>query len=88
VQNISEEEALSFPGKWKVRILYMLETVILMMSQVPAILYLERADCQGQFDYSGLSDTIDTSILSQDTSISVFVPFPFSQVVLSYDHHR
>ncbi|KAH9999109.1 PAB-dependent poly-A-specific ribonuclease subunit PAN2 [Russula vinacea] len=55
VQNISEKEALSFPGKWK----------------VPAILYLERADCQGQFDYSGLSDTIDPSILSQDTSISV-----------------
>ncbi|KAF8479133.1 PAB-dependent poly-A-specific ribonuclease subunit PAN2 [Russula ochroleuca] len=55
VQNISEEEALSFPGKWK----------------VPAILYLERGDCQGQFDYSGLSDTIDPSILSQDTSISV-----------------
>lgn len=55
VQNISEEEALSFPGKWK----------------VPAILYLERVDCQGQFDYSQLSDTIDTSILSRDTSISV-----------------
>ncbi|KAF8274229.1 PAB-dependent poly-A-specific ribonuclease subunit PAN2 [Lactarius quietus] len=55
VQNISEEEALSFPGKWK----------------VPAILYLERADCQEQLDYSKLSDTIDTSILSQDTSISV-----------------
>lgn len=55
VQNISEEEALSFPGKWK----------------VPAIVYLERTDCQGQFDYSKLSDAIDTSILSQDTSISV-----------------
>ncbi|KAI0303542.1 PAB-dependent poly-A-specific ribonuclease subunit PAN2 [Multifurca ochricompacta] len=55
VQNVSEEEALSFPGKWK----------------VPAILYLERADCQGRFDYSKLSNTIDTSILSQDTSISV-----------------
>jgi len=54
VQNISEEEALSFPGKWK----------------VPAIVYLERVDCQGKFDYSGLSDTIDPSILSQDTSIS------------------
>jgi len=31
VQNISEEEALTFPGKWKVRILFVLETVILMM---------------------------------------------------------
>ncbi|KAI0247045.1 PAB-dependent poly-A-specific ribonuclease subunit PAN2, partial [Lactifluus subvellereus] len=55
VQNISEEEALSFPGKWK----------------VPAILYLERADCQERFDYSRLSGAIDTSILSQDTSISL-----------------
>jgi hypothetical protein len=55
VQNISEEEALSFPGKWK----------------VPAILYLERIDCQELLDFSKLSDNIDTSILSQDTSISV-----------------
>jgi len=31
VQNISEEEALTFPGKWKVRILFVLETVVLMM---------------------------------------------------------
>jgi PAB-dependent poly(A)-specific ribonuclease subunit 2 len=45
-------------------------------------LYLERADCLGKFDYSGLSDTIDASILSQDTSISAFVSFPFPQVAL------
>lgn len=31
VQNISEEEALSFPGKWKVRIRFMLEIVVLTM---------------------------------------------------------
>jgi len=27
VQNISEEEALSFPGKWKVRQVYILKTL-------------------------------------------------------------
>ena len=27
VQNISEEEALSFPGKWKVRQIYILKTL-------------------------------------------------------------
>jgi PAB-dependent poly(A)-specific ribonuclease subunit 2 len=80
VQNISEEEALSFPGKWKVRQLYVLKMLTLNIPQVPAVLYLERADCQGQFDYSGLSETIDPSILSQDTSISVFVSLPFPQV--------
>lgn len=81
VQNISEEEALSFPGKWKVGQLHTLNTRTLIISQVPAILYLERVDCQGQFDYSGLSETIDPSILSQDTSISVFVSLPFLQVI-------
>ncbi|TFY82963.1 hypothetical protein EWM64_g1049 [Hericium alpestre] len=55
VQNITEEEALSFPGKWK----------------VPSILYMERGDLRDTLDYSGLPDTIDTSILSQDTSISI-----------------
>jgi hypothetical protein len=80
VQNISEEEALSFSGKWKVRNFCMLEAFAFIMLQVPAILYLERADCQENFDYSGLSDTIDASILSQDTSISVSVSFPFPQV--------
>ena len=81
VQNISEDEALSFPGKWKVSQLHVLKSLVLIIQQVPAILYLERADCQEQFDYSGLSDTIDPSILSQDTSISVFVSLLFPQVV-------
>lgn len=31
VQNISEEEALSFSGKWKVRHLYMLEALAFIM---------------------------------------------------------
>jgi hypothetical protein len=59
----------------------MLHTLTLIIPQVPAILYLERDDCLGQFDYSGLSETIDPSILSQDTSISVFVSLLFPQVV-------
>lgn len=66
--------------------LHMLKTLTLIIPQVPAILYLERADCQGQFDYSGLSDTIDPSILSQDTSISVFESLLFSQVAYSDNH--
>ena len=31
VQNISEEEALSFPGKWKVRQLHMLKLLVLII---------------------------------------------------------
>ncbi|ETW85417.1 hypothetical protein HETIRDRAFT_432176 [Heterobasidion irregulare TC 32-1] len=54
VHNISEEEALSFPGKWK----------------VPTILYMERVDMRDRLDFSGLPDQIDASILSHDTSIS------------------
>ncbi|GLB35065.1 putative catalytic subunit of the poly(A)-nuclease (PAN) deadenylation complex, one of two cytoplasmic mRNA deadenylases involved in mRNA turnover [Lyophyllum shimeji] len=55
VQNISEQEALSFPGKWK----------------VPAIIYYERVDLREIVDYSGLPNKIDESILSYDTSISL-----------------
>ncbi|KAH8833946.1 ubiquitin carboxyl-terminal hydrolase-domain-containing protein [Flagelloscypha sp. PMI_526] len=55
VTNITEEEALSFPDKWK----------------VPAILYLQRTDVKDQLDFSSLPTQVDTSILSQDTSISV-----------------
>jgi len=52
--------------------------------------YLERVDCQGRFDYSGLSDTIDPLILSQDTSISKFVYFPFlkSIFLIKFFRHR
>ncbi|PCH38436.1 hypothetical protein WOLCODRAFT_97122 [Wolfiporia cocos MD-104 SS10] len=54
VQNISEEDALRFPGSWK----------------VPAILYFERVDRCDRLDYSGLPDHIDQSILCRDTNIA------------------
>ncbi|KAH8102953.1 PAB-dependent poly-A-specific ribonuclease subunit PAN2 [Cristinia sonorae] len=54
VQNISEEEALSFSGAWK----------------VPSVVYLERVDTHSRIDYSGLPTAVDLSILSQDTNIS------------------
>ncbi|PFH50685.1 hypothetical protein AMATHDRAFT_144561 [Amanita thiersii Skay4041] len=54
VKNVSEAEALSFPGKWK----------------VPAIVYLERVDARELLDSSNLPATINPNILSQDTSIS------------------
>ncbi|TCD70609.1 poly(A)-specific ribonuclease [Steccherinum ochraceum] len=54
VQNISEEEALSFSGSWK----------------VPTVLYLERVDVRSRMDYGELPTDVDLSILSQDTSIS------------------
>jgi PAB-dependent poly(A)-specific ribonuclease subunit 2 len=37
------------------------------------VLYLEREDVRSQLDFSGLPDELDPSILSRDTSISVFV---------------
>lgn len=42
-------------------------------NQVPAVLYLEREDLRFQLDFSGLPDELDPSILSRDTSISVYV---------------
>jgi PAB-dependent poly(A)-specific ribonuclease subunit 2 len=74
VRNVSEEEALSFPGKWKV-----CESVPALSQndsyfQVPAVIYLERIDKNRPIlDLSGLPDEIDLSILSRDTSISAFV---------------
>lgn len=56
VQNVSEQEALSFSDKWK----------------VPAIVYYERVDLHEIVDYSGLPNKIDESILSHDTSISLY----------------
>ncbi|KAH9923924.1 exonuclease-domain-containing protein [Epithele typhae] len=55
VQNISEDEALSFPSGWK----------------VPAILYLERVDVCQRLDFNGLPDKMDRSILCRDTNIAV-----------------
>ncbi|KAJ7702241.1 ubiquitin carboxyl-terminal hydrolase-domain-containing protein [Mycena rosella] len=55
VQNISEEEALSFPDSWK----------------IPAIIYFERVDQPDTLDFSGLPSAMDPAILSHDTSISL-----------------
>ncbi|KAG7086554.1 hypothetical protein E1B28_002503 [Marasmius oreades] len=55
VSNISQEEALSFPDRWK----------------IPSVLYLERVDTRDTLDLSGLPDLIDPTILCQDTSISL-----------------
>ncbi|KAF8919283.1 PAB-dependent poly-A-specific ribonuclease subunit PAN2 [Mucidula mucida] len=55
VRNISEQEALSFPNKWK----------------VPAVLHFERVDLRDVLDFSELPVTLDASILSRDTSISM-----------------
>ncbi|TFK76563.1 hypothetical protein BDN72DRAFT_785586 [Pluteus cervinus] len=55
VQNLTEEEALSFPDVWK----------------IPAILYLERKGLEQEVDLSRLPDGIEPSILSRDTSISL-----------------
>ncbi|KAJ7168294.1 ubiquitin carboxyl-terminal hydrolase-domain-containing protein [Mycena crocata] len=55
VQNISEEQALSFPDSWK----------------IPAIIYFERVDRRDALDFSGLPSAMDSAILSHDTSISL-----------------
>ncbi|KAJ3516724.1 hypothetical protein NLJ89_g949 [Agrocybe chaxingu] len=54
VTNISQDEALGFPDRWK----------------VPAVIYLERPDMHDMLDFSGLLSDLDQSILSRDTSIS------------------
>lgn len=75
VHNISESEALSFTGKWKVFFFpwAFLFSVDSTTSQVPTILYLERLGAREALDFSGLPDAIDPSILSRDTSISLYV---------------
>ncbi|KAF9483877.1 hypothetical protein BDN70DRAFT_873274 [Pholiota conissans] len=55
VNNISQEEALSFPDKWK----------------FPAVVYLERVDLRGNLNFSELKFELDSLILSRDTSISM-----------------
>ncbi|EPQ58579.1 hypothetical protein GLOTRDRAFT_35919 [Gloeophyllum trabeum ATCC 11539] len=57
VRNVSEAEALSFPGKWK----------------VPAVVYLERVDLRDKLDFSALPDQLDETILCTDTNISLRV---------------
>ncbi|KAI0350212.1 hypothetical protein OH77DRAFT_1431210 [Trametes cingulata] len=55
VQNMTEEEVLSFPSNWK----------------VPAVLYFERVDLRQRLDFSGLPDKMDPTILCRDTNIAV-----------------
>ncbi|KAG6814297.1 hypothetical protein H0H92_013422 [Tricholoma furcatifolium] len=55
VRNISEEEALSFPGRWK----------------VPAIIHYERSNLSDVVDCTKLPRNIDETILCHDTSISL-----------------
>ncbi|KAG9034379.1 poly(A)-specific ribonuclease [Tulasnella sp. JGI-2019a] len=54
VQNISEEEALSFPSTWK----------------VPCLLYLERQDVMGKLDLTGLPSKLDPAILGHQYSVA------------------
>ncbi|KAJ7581374.1 ubiquitin carboxyl-terminal hydrolase-domain-containing protein [Mycena floridula] len=54
VRNVTEEEALSFPGRWK----------------VPTVLHFERVDTRHYLDFRSLPTTGDYSILTRDTSIS------------------
>ncbi|BGO90283.1 hypothetical protein NBRC10512_004804 [Rhodotorula toruloides] len=56
VRPISEEEALSFPGKWK----------------IPAVLFYERRDAPQLLDFSKLPLHSDPSILCEDITISKF----------------
>jgi hypothetical protein len=44
---------------------------IIVIVKTPAIVYLERVDTRDHFDFSGLPDELDSSILSRDTSISM-----------------
>ncbi|PVG02168.1 hypothetical protein CPB86DRAFT_811668 [Serendipita vermifera] len=54
VRGISAEDALSFPGNWK----------------VPSILYLERVDMREAVNLTNLPMRVDPSILSEDISLS------------------
>ncbi|THH06212.1 hypothetical protein EW145_g4234 [Phellinidium pouzarii] len=55
VTNITEREALGFPGTWK----------------IPAILYYERTDMRGRLNYNDLPQGLDLSILQRDINISI-----------------
>ncbi|KAF9532295.1 ubiquitin carboxyl-terminal hydrolase-domain-containing protein [Crepidotus variabilis] len=55
VRNISAEEALVFQAQWK----------------IPAILYLERVDVRDQIQLDTLRNSLDSTILSRDASVSI-----------------
>ncbi|KAF8305548.1 PAB-dependent poly-A-specific ribonuclease subunit PAN2 [Clavulina sp. PMI_390] len=57
VRKIPQDEALSFPGHWK----------------VPCILYYERRDTLSVLDYAQLPQTLDPSILTQRISLATHV---------------
>lgn len=43
------------------------------MTQVPAILYLERVDANEKINFHALPEEIDTSVLNRDSNISLCV---------------
>lgn len=43
------------------------------MTQVPAILYLERVDAREKINFDALPEEIDTSVLNRDSNISLCV---------------
>lgn len=43
------------------------------MVQVPAIIYLERVDARKEINFDAMPEEIDTSVLSRDSNISLYV---------------
>lgn len=78
VQSISEDEALSFIGTWKVRIAS-LYTILMVHGfddarfQTPCVLYLERVDNASSLDFSMLPMKMDPAILCTVDNISWYV---------------
>lgn len=73
VKNISEQEALSFPGRWKVRSAAAVQMDASHTVQIPTVIYLERVDVRDKLDFSQMPTTIDPAILCQDMSMSLCV---------------
>lgn len=70
---VSEEEALSFPGKWKVRhagCCARSNSADIALVQIPAVLFYERRDAPQLLDFSKLPLHSDPSILCEDITIS------------------
>ncbi|KAH7107329.1 ubiquitin carboxyl-terminal hydrolase-domain-containing protein [Auriculariales sp. MPI-PUGE-AT-0066] len=55
VKSITEDEALRFPGKWK----------------IPCVICLERIDMQDRVDFTKMPISLDPSILTRDLTISL-----------------
>jgi hypothetical protein len=74
VRNVQEEEAISFPDRWKVKTAVdelMSSNLTSLLLQMPALLYFERQDVSQQLDLSQLPVTMDPMILCRDTSVSM-----------------